>query len=381
MKFLELNKKIVIWHCLCHRLELAISDAKASSNQFSQFQEVFNKIYKFYSTSSTNCNEIKKISSELDKKFKKIGKIFTIRWSASSYNTVCAVLNNLDALKNHFSKRMILCKNKDKKQEMAYILENLRSPSFVKNLEILQGALKELTSLSCQLQKQNLNMVDAHKILINSINIFKITSNISAIEKNPNIIDKKQFYAELAKAIKQRSIATAYKANMTKEEKRQRLEQYMMSLKKLIIVDKDAWPSDYNEAYGDEIIPQVCKEWSLDEIKVTSEFRDFKLFGKIGDEFQKLVDIANTFCISSADAERGFSLMNLIMTDIRNKLKIETTSNLMIIRSINVPLSRFKADELVKTWLTSHNSAGSSRNINRSEQTEKADELLCNILF
>ena len=54
-----------------------------------------------------------------------------------------------------------------------------------------------------------------------------------------------------------------------------------------------------------------------------SELRDFKLSGKIGNEFQKLVDIANTYCISSADAERGFSLMNLIMTDIRNKLKLK----------------------------------------------------------
>ena len=110
-----------------------------------------------------------------------------------------------------------------------------------------------------------------------------------------------------------------------------------------------------------------------------SQFRNFKLFGTIGSEFQKLVDIANTFFVSSADAERGFSLMNLIMTDIRNKLIIDATSILMMIRSINMPVSKLKTDELVKSWLTFHNSAGSSRNINRVEAFEE-DEVLYNIL-
>ena len=56
------------------------------------------------------------------------------------------------------------------------------------------------------------------------------------------------------------------------------------------------------------------------------------------------------------------------MTDIRNKLKYENVYNLMLIRSIKVPLSELKADELVKTWLTSYNSAESSRNSNRSHK-------------
>ena len=106
-----------MWHCLCHRLELAVSDVKTTFKNFQKFKDVLDKIYKFYSTSSTNCNDIKKIWSELDQKFKTIGKIFTVWWSVSSYNTVCAILSNLDALKSHFLTKMILSKKERKKNK------------------------------------------------------------------------------------------------------------------------------------------------------------------------------------------------------------------------------------------------------------------------
>lgn len=371
VKFLQMNKNIVIWHCLCHRLELSISNTKSSMVQFKHFQEVLNQIYKFYSTSSKNTNEIKEISSELDQRFKKIGRIFTIRWSASSYNTVSAVLNNLEALKAHFSAKMILCKDKEKKEKLKFVLESLRSKSFEKNLKILHEALKELTSLSCRLQRKNLNLVDAHKIIIHGIQIFTNLSNHAEPETNNEIIDRKIFYFELAKSIKQRSIATAYREDMSKEEKKNRLELYMQSLRKLMIVDKDVWPKDADVTFGEDLIPIICKEWGLDELKLLSQFRDYKLFGSKGDEFQKLINIANTFCVSSADAERGFSLMNIIMTDIRNRLKIETTADLMLIRSINMPVTELNPKECVKIWLTSHNSASSIKNIQRVNEKEE----------
>ena len=373
IKFLQLNKSIVIWHCLCHRLELSISQAKSSMTQFKNFQDVLNEIYKFYSTSSKNTNEIKEISSELDRKFKKIGKIFTIRWSASSYKTVCAVLNNLEALRTHFQSKMILTKDKEKKEKLKFVLNALRSKSFGKNLRIMEESLKELTSLSCRLQQKNMNLVDAHKIIMHAIQILKAKSENAETETDPEVIDEKLFYQELAKSIKQKSIATAYRENMTNDEKKQRLEQYLQSLKKLMLVDKESWPKNTDIVYGEDLIPIICKDWHLDEIKLLNQFRDFKLLGKIGDEFQKLINISNTFCVSSADAERGFSSMNLILTDIRNRLKIETTSDLMTVRSINMPVSNFNPTVCVKIWLTSHHNADSAKNTSRKPDKDEEE--------
>ena len=121
---------------------------------------------------------------------------------------------------------------------------------------------------------------------MNAINIFKISVDNSISETNSNIIDKKQLQPELGKTMKQRSIATAFRANMSKEQKK-RKAQTLSNLfeKKLIIVDNDAWPRDHNATYGAEIIPNVCKEKCLDDIKMKSELRDFKLFGKLAMNF------------------------------------------------------------------------------------------------
>ena len=57
---------------------------------------------------------------------------------------------------------------------MGYIIENHRFTSFVKNFEVIEEALKELTSLGSQLQRQNLSLTDAHKIITDSVEIFKV---------------------------------------------------------------------------------------------------------------------------------------------------------------------------------------------------------------
>ena len=167
-----------------------------------------------------------------------------------------------------------------------------------------------------------------------------LSSNAES-EANPRIIDEKELFAELAKSVKRRSIATAYKSNMTKEEKKLRIESYISNLRKLKITEKKMWPQGWKADYGEEILESICKEWSLDPIKMLSEFRDYKMFDLAGEEFQKMLDISNTFFVSSADTEMEFSQMNSIITGLRNRLNIKTAANLMFIRAINMPVEKF----------------------------------------
>ena len=74
------------------------------------------------------------------------------------------------------------------------------------------------------------------------------------------------------------------------------------------------------------------------------EFRDFveialnnSLHVSVSQSVQRAKNIS-TIAISSAEAERGFSLMNLIYTDKRGSLLMKNVSNLMIINLIGVPL-------------------------------------------
>ena len=93
----RLKKKfpaLLLWHCLNHRLELAISDAVSSINGFCPIQAFFDKIFSVYSYSSKLQRQLCEISIDLHLQLKKIGNIFTVRWITSSYRAVKALWND-----------------------------------------------------------------------------------------------------------------------------------------------------------------------------------------------------------------------------------------------------------------------------------------------
>ena len=94
---------IFIWHCMNHRLELAVSDAVKSIDGFYALESIFNKIYSVYSFSSKLQRQLKEIASNLDVELRKIGKVFTIRWAASTYRAVYALWCSFPTLHEHFS--------------------------------------------------------------------------------------------------------------------------------------------------------------------------------------------------------------------------------------------------------------------------------------
>ena len=376
--FVNKYPNIIIWHCLAHRLELSISDIKASFDQFDEIVSVLKIVYAFYSQSPKNTEEIKEISKDLGTSFKKIGKIFTIRWAASSHATIDAVLNNLEALKQHFQTKSILEKEKTKNQNLKYMLECLRSGTFVKNLKIIRLGLEETSALSLQLQSKNMTLALAHKSIMNTVKALKEISDKSTDDSNQKVIPKKQFFAELAKSIKQRSMCLVSRKNMSKSEKIAKQQQYFESLSQYSLYDKQFWPKDWSASHGDNLIRNFAKKFGHSTVKMLSEFKTFKETSVIGNEFQKYVDHAQTYSISSADAERGFSAMNRIVTDERNNLMIKNISNLMIISTVKMPIDKFNPASYVKIWLRSHqqseclrNSSKKSNSINTRDDDQK----------
>lgn len=65
-----------------------------------------------------------------------------------------------------------------------------------------------------------------------------------------------------------------------------------------------------------------------------------------------LVDICATFLASSADCERGFSLMNAIKTKSRNRLEELHLDMLMRIKSYQNDGHQVNLDTVYKRWLS-----------------------------
>lgn len=101
----KMYPNIIICHCCNHRLELAVSDTLKEIQGTNHFQSFIEKLYAMYHQSPKNMHELRYIlhATSLEQTLLRIGKIFTIRWGASSEKTLKAVWNNYVALYKHFT--------------------------------------------------------------------------------------------------------------------------------------------------------------------------------------------------------------------------------------------------------------------------------------
>ena len=77
--------KFIGWHCLNHRLELSAHDAVKACVQVNHFKIFMDKLYSLYSMSLKHQRFIERCAAELGTEIRKIGKILSVRWVASSF--------------------------------------------------------------------------------------------------------------------------------------------------------------------------------------------------------------------------------------------------------------------------------------------------------
>ena len=111
---------LITWHCLNHRLELAVDDVTADLSGINHFKIFICNLqmHSVYSQSPKNKRELKEVGKNLDAQLLKIGMVLSTRWVARSHRTVLEVWNNYEALYQHF---------KDKAAEKESSLQCMRA--------------------------------------------------------------------------------------------------------------------------------------------------------------------------------------------------------------------------------------------------------------
>ena len=84
-----------------------------------------------------------------------------------------------------------------------------------------------------------------------------------------------------------------------------------------------------------------------------------------------LINLLKIIPISTSEDERGFSAMNMVCTDIRNRLSIEIISCVLFIKINGPPIEQFSPDKYVKNWLRTHQNAESRNNTGRGFDTRE----------
>uniref|UniRef100_A0A3P8SQN1 DUF4371 domain-containing protein n=1 Tax=Amphiprion percula TaxID=161767 RepID=A0A3P8SQN1_AMPPE len=332
---------IVLWHCLNHRLELAVDQALDKTGGTKDFHAFLDSLYALYSQSPKNTRELSECAHNLHITLRRIGKVFTVRWVASSWRAVSAVWQSYPALAQHF-REASEDHSRDSKERAKFsgLLSKLCSVSFVKSLALMVDILTELKNLSEILQSGKTTIPKAHEMM--TIYVQRIESLCDYPGKHTvesPTIDSVQF-----------------------------IHAYNSLINQMAVLNPDSWVQD-NPHYGEEEVKGLCDVLSINDKEAHIGFIEYKASGgrNIPDKLKKLFTAVNTLSASNADCERGFSTMNNILTEYRGRLTTVNASNLLLISSVSPPCKKWDPLPYVKTWLgkgrrAAHATSGMARN-------------------
>ncbi|XP_076049684.1 E3 SUMO-protein ligase KIAA1586-like [Oratosquilla oratoria] len=257
---------------------------------------------------------------------------------------------------------------------------------FLEDLALMIDILQEISLLSNALQARSLTLKKAEQLIKRTIKAFEM------LKENKGTYETK---------IDVRATSDAFKDihfvenNKVINLPRQKLLETVIENMKKRVMSCDSLTSKNNEL--DDKIHDLINflepnSWNIEEVVVPwraaeenlkefdkvfhheisiNDFRDYvenvsqnssnPAKAEVPQSVQKVKNIINAIAVSSAEAERGFSRMNIIYSDKRSRLTVENVANLMIINLTGLPFSSWEPTPSVKTWLRRNHSADDNR--------------------
>lgn len=358
---------IILWHCMCHRIELAVGDAVKSVSGVNHVKFFLDKLYSIFSQSPKAARELQECASSVHSELLKIGRVLGVRWVASSYRSLIAVWKSYAALYKHSTNSE---SSKSAKHKATYvgIANTLNSPQFVHNLAVMLDALEPISDLSKQLQDENCSLGVAYKYTKRAIrtlelqkkgeigDYFEKYESCDGVFKGVELaggsrtpyLNKSAFLQALVDNLSQRLYA-----NVGFQDD----ADFSKILEEMDVMDPQKWPTGVQSPWlaGETLLNSLCTRFGLHYHDFRDGFRDFVDEPQcVPQSVKQLQSVIHTLPVSSADCERGFSTMNVICTDLRNSLTVEHMSNLMFISLVGPSVKLFKPQPYVKIWLKSH---------------------------
>lgn len=146
-------QKILLWHCLNHRLELAVGDAIDGIAAINHFKFLMDKLYSHFSMSTKNRYELGEVAAELGQVLQVIGRTLSVRWAASSLRSVRATWNAIPALHKYFVQGSCDTeRDGTTRATMLGLAKRLESQEYLCDLALMYDLLEELSILSKSLQ-------------------------------------------------------------------------------------------------------------------------------------------------------------------------------------------------------------------------------------
>ena len=178
-------------------------------------------------------------------------------------------------------------------------------------------------------------------------------------------VNRLQFLSSITDNLKQRCFTTqSSNVKSTSFIDKNNRDLYTQLLTDMDILNPDSWPSDLNILYGRDSVLRLIERFRLDnKQQILSGFQDYLENGgkKYPAQLNPLVDCITSLPCSSSECERGFSSMNTILTETRNRITSMHLSSLMFIKLNGPPIHKWNALPYVKSWLREHHAATTTK--------------------
>lgn len=292
---------------------------------------------------------------------------------SSSLRTVKAIWKSFAALHYHF-KSSCDDKSNDKNTIAVFIglKKRLESPEFILDLCLMYDVLQELSMLSNELQSQTITLSKAEQSIKRTIRIIEsfkqepreytqiaLSAKLKLLFNDVQLISNKKIIAinqnQLIQSIVDRM--TARLCSSSEDENYQLLSDISV-----LDLNEIKTRSSGNIQYGELELRRICRRFDVDEIQAVQGLRAFiENNESIPDNFKPILNTIASLPCSTAECERGFSLMNNIITNLRASLLISNVSSLMFINSNGPPIEVFKPEMYVRSWLEENRSANDTQ--------------------
>jgi len=326
----KLNTDFVVFHCMAHKLELAVHDVLKVVTEIKHFQIFVDSLYAHFSRSPKNQHQLKDVAAELHVKLLKVLRVFDIRWVSSSYRSVCSIWQSYAALIQHFQASSIdNTRNARERAKCSGMCNKLKKWQFVGELAIIQDALQVVKSLSLFLQKRTASVLTADAEISNTVKTLK------AMKEGEGVCSK-EFMEEYTMNSTFHGILITEPSHSVKSNftvKKSSFFQAMVDnissrfssgssvIKESKVLIKENWPvtEDSRMLFGDSDILHLSRRVKMKTSQASAILRQFRLL-KEGHESQENNELKElnrrlmVLPISSAECERGFSSMNLTHT-------------------------------------------------------------------
>lgn len=351
---------IVSWHCFNHRLELSVNDAVKSCTEINHFKSFMDMLYAIYSMSPKLQRELSECAKELEVQLMRIGRVLDVRWVASSCRTVKAVWRSYEALFAHFTSKLDSTSlDSRERAKFSGMIKKLQNPIFIQNLGLMFDALEELSDLSLALQKADITLPVANRLIGRQVQVFLARKesdsefyseacqavaagifkgvSVAATAGKEKVICKGQFYQALADSMILRMLPAAEKELSNAVH----------------VLDAAAFPAELSPEYGEQELKMLCVKFPREFSLVKMAYREFKESRgtNIQPSLKELLNCVNTIPVSTAECERGFSKMNIVCSNLRSRLTVKHMSALMFVSLSGPPLTLWQPLPYVKSWL------------------------------